>query len=99
MLTREQMELLQKIESLQDDGSEGYPFSQEELDLIVSSLRALEKDAERWRIYSEASDFDALMETCTGAAFSYQVQLDEISKCKSPGEILDLIAARERGKG
>ena len=47
MLTREQMELLQKIESLQDDGSEGYPFSQEELDLIVSSLRALEKDAEK----------------------------------------------------
>ena len=43
MLTREQMELLQKIESLQDDGSEGYPFSQEELDLIVSSLRALQE--------------------------------------------------------
>ena len=42
-MTREQRELLQKIESLQDDGSEGFPFSQEELDLIVSSLRALQE--------------------------------------------------------
>ena len=42
-MTREQIELLQKIESLQDDGSEGFPFSQEALDLIVSSLRALQE--------------------------------------------------------
>ena len=37
-MTHEQ--LIQKIESIQDDGSEGYPFSQDELDLMLMALRS-----------------------------------------------------------
>lgn len=32
--------LIAKLESMEDDGSEGMPWSQEEIDLIISSLRA-----------------------------------------------------------
>ena len=34
--------LREKLESLQDDGSEGYPFSQEEIDLMITALSTIE---------------------------------------------------------
>lgn len=33
------VDIIAKIESLQDDGGEGVPWSQEELDLIVAAIR------------------------------------------------------------
>lgn len=48
-------ELADKIEGLQDDGSEGYPWSQEELDLIISALRALDSDNAASRVWTELS--------------------------------------------
>ena len=41
-LVEKAQELIEKIQSLSDDGSEGYPWSQDELDLIVLALSQLE---------------------------------------------------------
>lgn len=40
-------ELIEKIEGLQDDGGEGCPWSQEELDMIVQALRSSPAGYER----------------------------------------------------
>ena len=55
--------LLDKLETLQDDGNEGVPWDQDEWELLIEGLRLLAlrkqqsadaKDAESWRNYIKA---------------------------------------------
>ncbi len=59
----EAVRLADKIEALEDDGSEGYPWSQDELDLMVTALRHLSRLPADGRAGElDADEFAQLME-------------------------------------